>query len=308
MPEHLRAPAAHWIETNLITDGGARRPYPLAAVDDALRPALRHLSDRRLMRIEYTEQGDQVELVHDRLAAVASQRAQVSHQRAEDAERLRQDKATAEMEVLKQRARMAEIAEDRAHDAQRASRRALRLTAALAVVAGLALAAAYLAWNQRVWAEAATTAAREATGEAEYKAAAAQQALNAFTEALSAADKAKQAATMALDRTNAGQVQAAALLSDANRSYQSAAKEARQLKDCPAGRRIYPKIGRPADRAAAQNLLPALRAAGFIFRQWRSFRQGRCLNRRSCATSEEARPSATARRRPRRRSRTCFPA
>ena len=59
-------------------------------------------------------------------------------------------------------------------------------------------------------------------------------------------------------------MRAAALLSDANRSYQSAAREARQLQDCPAGRRIYPKIGRDGDKAAVQNLVPVLRAAGFI--------------------------------------------
>lgn len=278
LPEDLRAPAGDWVQENLITEGGARRPYPLAAVDATLLPALRHLVDRRLMRIENTEQGDQVELVHDRLAAVALQRLQASQQRAEEAERLRRGKEAAEMEVLKQRARMAEIAEERARleqaradDALRASRRLRQLTVALAVVAGLALAAAGLAWNQRLRAEAATALAetatrkeREATVEAEYRADAATQALNAYKKALEAADKAKAAATMALNKTSAGQVQAAALLSDANRSYQSATQDARQLQDCPGGRRIYPHVGQDGDKALVQGLAPALRAAGFI--------------------------------------------
>ena len=101
------------------------------------------------MRIENTEQGDQVELVHDRLAAVALQRAQAAQQRTAEAEQLRREKEAADIEVLKQRARMAEIAEERARleqaradDAQRASRRARWLTAALAIVAVLAMAAA----------------------------------------------------------------------------------------------------------------------------------------------------------------------
>ena len=254
LPEDLRAPAAHWIETNLITTGGARRPYPLAAVDAALLRALRHLVDRRLMRIENTEQGDQVELVHDRLAAVALQRAQMSQRRAEEAERLRLDKAAAELEVLKQRARMAEIAEDRAHDAQRASRRALRLTAALAVVAGLALAAAYLAWNQRAGAEAATTAAREATGEAEYKAAAAQQALNAFTGGALCGGQGEAGRHHGArqDQRRAGASGGAAV------GCESLVSERRErgstIEGLPCGQAHSP-IGRPADRAAAQSLL-----------------------------------------------------
>src|SRR5262249_16425613 len=48
LPEDRRAPVEHWVEKNLITDGGARRPYPLAAVDASLVPSLRSLVDRRL--------------------------------------------------------------------------------------------------------------------------------------------------------------------------------------------------------------------------------------------------------------------
>ncbi|MBS0174642.1 MAG: hypothetical protein JSR64_11455 [Nitrospira sp.] len=88
--------AARWVESDLITADGTRRPFPLHAVEEMLLPALRHLVNRRLLRIENTEQGDQVELVHDRLAVVALQRAQSRRQHVEETERLQREKQDAE--------------------------------------------------------------------------------------------------------------------------------------------------------------------------------------------------------------------
>ena len=226
------------------------------------------------MRIENTEQGDQVELVHDRLAAVALQRAQATQQRADEAQRLRRDKDAAEMELLKQRARTAEIAEERAgstgaaDDALRASRRARRLTIALSGVLVLALWAATLAWistrDARRDLQRLNDNIQKLNAFAAADTAAAKQAADSYQKALDAAAKAKEAAEMALNKTGAGQQQAAALLSDANRSYRSAAQDTQQLMKCPVGKRFYPHVGQDADKGIVDSVVPALRAAGFI--------------------------------------------
>jgi hypothetical protein len=275
LPNDVRSQAERWVEANLITEGGARRPYPLAAVDATLLPALRALVNRRLMRIENTEQGDQVELVHDRLAAVARQRAQATQQRADEAQRLRREKDAAEVELLKQRARTAEIAEERARleqaradDAMRASRRAARLTIALSGVLVLALAAAILAWistrNLKLEVERLNDSRQKLDAFAAADTAAAKQAADAYQKALDAAAKAKEAAEMALKKTGAGQQQAAELLSDANRSYRSAALDTEKLMRCPVGKRFYPHVGQDVDKAIVEGVMPALRASGFI--------------------------------------------
>ena len=148
------------------------------------------------MRIEATEQGDQIELVHDRLAAVASQRAQATQRQAEATERLRREKEAAELEVLKQRARSTEIAQEsarleqaRAEDAVRAARRARLLTAAMAVIGVIAFVTAVLAWNQRERAVAAIKDAVAAAKEVEAALKAAETALSAATEANEVLDK-----------------------------------------------------------------------------------------------------------------------
>ena len=199
LAESDRVAAAQFVQANLITRTGARRPYPLPDVDATLLPALRHLVNRRLMRIEVTEQGDQIELVHDRLAAVASQRAQATQRQAEAAERLRREKEAAELEVLKQRAHSTEIAQEsarleqaRAEDAVRAARRARWLTAAMSVFGMFAFAAAILAWNQRESAMAARGAAEAARKAAETALGAAREAneqLNTLVNTTTGADK-----------------------------------------------------------------------------------------------------------------------
>ena len=83
LPEKRREAAARFIETELITLDGTRRPFPeqsLARVgldgEDIAR-----LKDRRLLRTENTEHGAYVELVHDRIATVVAGRAQKSRER-----------------------------------------------------------------------------------------------------------------------------------------------------------------------------------------------------------------------------------
>ena len=83
LPEKRREAAARFIETELITLDGTRRPFPeqsLARVGldggDIAR-----LKDQRLLRTDNTEHGAYVELVHDRIATVVAGRAQKSRER-----------------------------------------------------------------------------------------------------------------------------------------------------------------------------------------------------------------------------------
>lgn len=82
LPEKRREAAARFIETELITLDGTRRPFPeqsLARVGLAGEDIAR-LKDRRLLRTENTEHGAYVELVHDRIATVVAGRAQKSRE------------------------------------------------------------------------------------------------------------------------------------------------------------------------------------------------------------------------------------
>lgn len=83
LPEKRREAAARFIETELITLDGTRRPFPEQSLgrvgldgEDIAR-----LKDRRLLRTENTEHGAYVELVHDRIATVVAGRAQKSRER-----------------------------------------------------------------------------------------------------------------------------------------------------------------------------------------------------------------------------------
>lgn len=255
LPEAQRLQAARWVESELITAGGTRRPYPLSAADGAFLPALRHLVDRRLLRIENTEQGDQVELVHDRLALVALRRAQLVQQRTEETERLQREKEAAE----------------RARD--KAAVSAARRTRWLAMAFAAAVAVAWWADHEgtrrasEALAEAkkASEQASEAADQSKLKAELARQALQGAQSALDAAAKASEAAKLLRSDQPNRVSEANALLSEASNAYQNASRDVNQLQACPDGRRIYPHIGDEADRAIVTDKLgPALRAAGFI--------------------------------------------
>jgi tetratricopeptide (TPR) repeat protein len=83
LPDKRREAAARFVETELITLDGTRRPFPevsLAKVGLTIDD-IATLKDRRLLRTENAEYGTFVELVHDRVAAVALIRAQRSRDR-----------------------------------------------------------------------------------------------------------------------------------------------------------------------------------------------------------------------------------
>ena len=272
LQETARSAAAEFVQANLITRSGARRPYPLADVDATLLPALRHLVNRRLMRIESTDQGDQIELVHDRLAAVALQRAQATQRQAEAAERLRREKEAAELEVLKQQARAAEMAQERARiekaradDAVRSTRRARQLTAAVAFIGLVALAAALYGWNQSSRAAREILATEAARIDAEAKADQAQKALAAAEGALKAIAEAKNELTaLANTTTGADKARAMQATTAVTQSWETAVNVVGQLQACPDGRRLYPQIAQGSDPGVINDLRATLRAKGFI--------------------------------------------
>ncbi|MFM2069324.1 MAG: hypothetical protein RLZZ584_4233, partial [Pseudomonadota bacterium] len=89
LPEARRSAVQAFVERELITGDGTRRPYPR---DAALRAGLAAedlatLTRQRLLRIDNTEAGDFIELVHDRLAAIAAEHARLAHERAAHAAR-----------------------------------------------------------------------------------------------------------------------------------------------------------------------------------------------------------------------------
>lgn len=115
--EPQREQARRWAEANLITEAGTRRPYPITEFDGDLAPAVAELVTARLLRIESSAQGDQVEFVHDRLALVARARAQERDQLRLAAEA--------------QRTLEAELREAKTAEAQRALEAKLRAAEAI---------------------------------------------------------------------------------------------------------------------------------------------------------------------------------
>ena len=144
-----------WVENELITPDGVRLMYPLQSVlgrKGFLPHEIEQLIVRRLVRKElFAEGGDRVELVHDRLAAVALQRRQRRQQTDEQKKlerdfELKKSEATAMAEVnLKLLA---------------GRRRQIFATTIASVFAILAIALALVSWNQK---SGATLKAREAT-------------------------------------------------------------------------------------------------------------------------------------------------
>ncbi|MEO6663959.1 MAG: AAA family ATPase, partial [Rubrivivax sp.] len=270
-----RVAAARWVEANLITEGGTRRPYPMRAVDPALLTALRALVDRRLLRFENTEQGVQVELVHDRLAAVASARAWATQRAAEAAGKLQRDKEAAEFELIKARARAAELAQERAvieraraDEAVAAATRWRRVMTAFATAAVLAIGVSAVATVQWKRADAALKAQRAAQSVA----AAAEESRKVGLEDAArvilkygGSDSTAQADTLL----------AAAIRGIPERPNPDAAPIAAAAPpgpqpptpvglDCAAGKRLYPQVGSVDGTAVVERVAPALRSAGFI--------------------------------------------
>ena len=266
LPEDLRAAAAAWVESDLITEGGTRRPYPLAAVAAALRPALAPLIDHRLLRIQITEQGDQIELVHDRLAAVAQQRAAAEAQRIEAAERLRRENEATRVKAASERARAAESAEKaerrRAEDAEAEAYRERTLRKRMwvfgicaAALAVLCLIVTSIAWNQRT--KILEASANELSANLERI-----KAENATLTALASASKALKAVEAAKENAS-DMAKIRDLIVAANSEYQTARQQS-DTSICPAGRRVYAHVSGAAEANWLERPLQALKGAGFI--------------------------------------------
>lgn len=77
IPSERQEAAHRFVEEQLITSDGTRRPYPWAAVSTSgvANADLAVLVQNRLIRTDNSDSGDVVELVHDRLALVALQHA-----------------------------------------------------------------------------------------------------------------------------------------------------------------------------------------------------------------------------------------
>jgi hypothetical protein len=76
--------ARDFVENHLITADGVRLTYPLSSILSeqlATKNQIQALVDKRLIRRENLEEGDRIELVHDRLALVAVQRRRESQRR-----------------------------------------------------------------------------------------------------------------------------------------------------------------------------------------------------------------------------------
>ncbi|MBL8373998.1 MAG: hypothetical protein JNL91_05365, partial [Candidatus Accumulibacter sp.] len=98
---------AAFVENELITPDGIRLTYPLKSI--VQRPGIGRadldtLIDRRLLRKEAFVDGDRIEMVHDRLAAVALQR-RLGREQAAAEQRLREEAERAEALFEEQRKR-----------------------------------------------------------------------------------------------------------------------------------------------------------------------------------------------------------
>lgn len=150
-----------FVENELITPEGIRLTYPLKSIvqrPGIVRGDVDTLIDRRLLRKDAFVDGDRVEMVHDRLAAVALQRRRHREQAAAE-QRLREDAERAAALLDEQRKRTAAEATAR-RQAEEAGTRLRQLQrwlwgalAGLLVLLGVALAAAWHADRQSSIAE-----------------------------------------------------------------------------------------------------------------------------------------------------------
>ncbi len=72
-----------FVEKYLITSNGVRLSYPVRSAESEKLATLEQINtliSKRLIRHESLEEGDSIELVHDRLAQIALQHGQASQQ------------------------------------------------------------------------------------------------------------------------------------------------------------------------------------------------------------------------------------
>ena len=175
------APAAiAFVEDELITPDGVRLFYPLKSIlqnPGITKADIDTLIGRRLLRRQPFTEGDRLEIVHDRLAAVARQRRQNRESAAAQQRRLDEagrEAAAKEANVradLESKAREAETRARLRAEKDAASQRRLQrilkfVVAALVVLLCLAGASAWVAREQSVLAQAAEDKAKSLAEEA----------------------------------------------------------------------------------------------------------------------------------------------
>ncbi len=281
-----RAALADWLERELITASGTRRPFPRRDIAGALRADVDALVGRRLLRYQSGEAGEHVELVHDRLAVVAQARAQLRRQAAEAQLRAERERDLASRRLLEEEKRAAELqrrrdAERAEWESERADRiareakqrvRALSIGGAVVFLLLLALGLAVtINLQERQRAEVARS---QAANEAQRAAAdALQQATRSqLAEAQKERDRHAKVLADAVDILRKGGQAAPAsalrVLQGASEELREVSREAQaQAEQCPSGRRLYPQVGDRLDLALVDRLAPALRRDGFIVLQ-----------------------------------------
>lgn len=175
------APAAiAFVEDELITPDGVRLFYPLKSIlqnPGITKADIDTLIERRLLRRQPFTEGDRIELVHDRLAAVARQRRRNRESVAAQQRRLdeaRREAAAKEANVradLESKARESEtrarLRAEKDASSQRRLQRILKfVVAALVVLLCLAGASAWFAREQSALARAAEGKAKRSAEEA----------------------------------------------------------------------------------------------------------------------------------------------
>jgi Novel STAND NTPase 1 len=166
------------IERELITSDGVRLQYPIQsalAQGEASQEQINQLVGQRILRIESIGDSQRVELVHDRLAAVALKRRQEAEQRdATERRQLRQDEA-ARLDAERRKAKQA---------------RRITWTATFAAIL-VALAFFYLYQRAATAEKAARTEKDAALKSAQEALAAQRKAEEALAEARRAVEEAK---------------------------------------------------------------------------------------------------------------------
>lgn len=279
----VRPELRRFVEDELVTVHGHRDNR---AMEDALlspgitREDIVRLVDARLLRTEDRGGTRRLELSHDVLTGVVRAardrryaEAKVEQEQAEERDRLRKAKETAERERLEQEAQLAQLEKERANEAERTSRWFRGLAGALAVmlVVAVGLAIWALDASKRATLETQRAAqeaqdARTNLNVAKTEQARAEEALTWLRSLSDSAEAYRQAALTAIQSPDpSGQAVAARLLTKANATYvEKAQQDIAKLDACPVKPRVFIHITSETKRAAAGSLVPGLEKQGFV--------------------------------------------
>ncbi len=288
-----RGAMADWLERELITASGTRRPFPRRDIAAELRSDVDLLVGQRLLRYQSGEAGEHVELVHDRLAAVAQARALLRRQAADAQRQAERERDLAARRLLEEEKRSLELERSREADrqawerersekaAQLAQRRRVvgALVVSLAVLALLAgmfglvqrqraatVEAQALIQAQKAQAELQTREAQERVREADaLQRATKWQLADAQAERDRHLAVLKDAARLLREGGPGADARALRLLQQASGEVEAVSRQAQaDAGQCPAGRRLYPQVGEREDIALVDKLAPGLRRDGWL--------------------------------------------